>query len=55
MTAHYAVHDGVAVITLDHPPVNGMDIDTRRAIADGVDCALDDAAVVAIVINGAGG
>lgn len=55
MTAHYAVHDGVAVITVDHPPVNGMDIDTRRAIADGIDRALNDTAVVAIVINGAGG
>ncbi len=55
MTAHYAVRDGVAVITVDHPPVNGMDIDTRRAIADGIDRALDDTAVVAIVINGAGG
>lgn len=55
MTAHYAVHDGVAVITLDHPPVNGMDVPTRRAIADGLDRALDDEAVAAIVLTGAGG
>ncbi len=54
MTAHYAIHDGVAVITLDNPPVNGMGIDTRRAIGNGFERAQVDDAVVAIIIAGAG-
>ena len=54
MTAHYAMHDGVAVISLDNPPVNGMGIETRRAMGSGIQRALADDAVTAIVITGAG-
>jgi 3-hydroxyacyl-CoA dehydrogenase len=54
MSASYAVHGPVAVITLDNPPVNGLGWDTRRGIADGVEKAHADAAVKAIVITGAG-
>jgi 3-hydroxyacyl-CoA dehydrogenase len=54
MGASYEVRDGVAVITLDNPPVNGLGYDTRKAIADGVNRAHDDAAVRAIVLTGAG-
>ena len=54
MSASYEVRDGVAVITLDNPPVNGLGYATRRGIADGVDRALDDPAVRAIVLTGAG-
>ncbi|WP_250534607.1 3-hydroxyacyl-CoA dehydrogenase NAD-binding domain-containing protein [Caballeronia sp. AZ10_KS36] len=54
MTAMYQVHDGVAVITLDHPPVNGLGHATRTGIMNGMSRALDDAAVKAIVITGAG-
>ncbi len=54
MSASYEVRDGVAVITLNNPPVNGLGYATRRAIADGVDRALDDPAVRAIVLAGAG-
>jgi 3-hydroxyacyl-CoA dehydrogenase len=54
MTTRYAVHDGIAVLTLDHPPVNGLDFDTRRALVEGLDRALADPAVSAIVIAGAG-
>ena len=39
MSASYEVRDGVAVITLNNPPVNGLGYDTRRGIADGVDKA----------------
>jgi 3-hydroxyacyl-CoA dehydrogenase len=42
----------VAVIVLDHPPVNGLDLDTRTALAAGIDRALSDAAVQAIVVTG---
>jgi 3-hydroxyacyl-CoA dehydrogenase len=54
MSASYEVRDGVAVITLNNPPVNGLGFATRRGIADGVERANADAAVKAIVITGAG-
>ena len=54
MSARYAVHGNVAVITLDNPPVNGLGFDTRRDIADGVERAQADPAVKAIVLTGAG-
>jgi 3-hydroxyacyl-CoA dehydrogenase len=54
MTTRYAVDDGVAVLTLDNPPVNGLGYDTRRALVAGLDLALADPAIVAIVIAGAG-
>jgi 3-hydroxyacyl-CoA dehydrogenase len=54
MSASYAVHGPVAVVTLDNPPVNGLGFDTRRGIADGVQRANADAAVKAIVLIGAG-
>jgi 3-hydroxyacyl-CoA dehydrogenase len=54
MGAHYAVRGNVAVITLDNPPVNGLGYDTRVGIATGIERALADAAVAAIVLTGAG-
>ena len=54
MGASYEVRGNVAVITLDNPPVNGLGYDTRREFSAGVARAVDDAAVTAIVITGAG-
>ncbi|WP_198161217.1 enoyl-CoA hydratase-related protein, partial [Variovorax sp. WDL1] len=54
MTAEYKVLGDVAVITLANPPVNGLGHATRIGITDGLSKALDDAAVKAIVITGAG-
>ena len=54
MTAEYKVDGAVAVITLNNPPVNGLGWSTRRGIVDGLNKALADAAVKAIVITGAG-
>jgi 3-hydroxyacyl-CoA dehydrogenase len=54
MGATYETRGPVAVITLDNPPVNGMGYDTRVALGQGVERALADAAVVGIVIAGAG-
>jgi 3-hydroxyacyl-CoA dehydrogenase len=54
MTAKYSVSGNVAVITLDNPPVNGMGLATRIAIATGLSKAQRDDAVQAIVITGAG-
>ncbi|MGH8153103.1 MAG: enoyl-CoA hydratase-related protein, partial [Rhodanobacteraceae bacterium] len=44
----------VAVITLDHPPVNGLSHALRSEIAAGVQRAVADKAVRAIVLVGAG-
>ena len=54
MSAEYAVQGTVAVITLNNPPVNGLGHATRTAAVEGVRRALEDDAVKAIVITGAG-
>src|SRR5450755_3681432 len=54
MSANYELRGDVAVITMDNPPVNGLGYDTRRGILDGLDRALADASVKAIVVTGAG-
>jgi len=54
MSASYEVHDGVAVITMNNPPVNGLGYETRKAVAEGIDRAEADAAVKAVLITGAG-
>jgi 3-hydroxyacyl-CoA dehydrogenase len=55
MTAHYKVHGDLAVITLDNPPVNGLGYSTRLGITQGMEQAMADSAVVAVIITGAGG
>ena len=55
MTAHYQEQGNVAVITLDNPPVNGMNFATRKAAVEGIHRALGDDNIKAIVITGAGG
>ncbi|MBC7666819.1 MAG: enoyl-CoA hydratase/isomerase family protein, partial [Caulobacter sp.] len=54
MSASYEIRGAVAVITLNNPPVNGLGFETRKAVAEAVEKAEDDAAVKAIVITGAG-
>ena len=54
MTASYQVRGNVAVITLDNPPVNGLGLATRQAVALHLAQAQADAAIVAMVITGAG-
>ncbi|HEY4540977.1 MAG TPA: 3-hydroxyacyl-CoA dehydrogenase NAD-binding domain-containing protein, partial [Noviherbaspirillum sp.] len=54
MTASYRLSGAVAVITLDNPPVNGLGHQTRTALVEAVDRAVEDEAVQAIVITGAG-
>jgi len=54
ISARYEVHGTTAVITLDNPPVNGLGLATRTAIANGVDRALADPKVTAIVLTGGG-
>jgi len=54
MGATYEVRGNVAVISLDNPPVNGLGFETRTGVAAGVEKAMADAAVVAIVLTGRG-
>ncbi|WP_186142605.1 3-hydroxyacyl-CoA dehydrogenase NAD-binding domain-containing protein [Burkholderia gladioli] len=54
MAVDYTTRDGVAVITLNNPPVNGLGYSTRVGVMDGLDRALQDPAVTAIVLTGAG-
>ena len=54
MTAHYQTHGAVAVITLANPPINSMGLSTRQAVDAGLQRALGDTGVKAIVITGSG-
>jgi 3-hydroxyacyl-CoA dehydrogenase len=54
VTASYEVRDGIAVLTMDNPPVNSLGLGNRRFIADAVRRADGDAAVRAIVLTGSG-
>ena len=51
---HYAVEDGIAVITIDNPPVNALGTGVSEGIIAGVDRAAADPAVKALVLIGAG-
>ena len=48
----YSVRDGIAVITLNNPPVNGLGSVLRPGIMDGIKQAGADPAVKALVIIG---
>src|SRR4051812_38072080 len=52
--AAYAIRDGVAVITLNNPPVNGLGNALRAAILQGLQRADGDAQVKATVLIGGG-
>src|SRR6202163_794933 len=52
--ANFQMHDGVAVITLDNPPLNGLNHELRAGLVAGIDQASADAGVKAIIIIGAG-
>jgi 3-hydroxyacyl-CoA dehydrogenase len=54
MSARYETRDGVAIVTLNNPPVNGLSWATRKAVVEALDEAQQDPAVVAIVLTGAG-
>ncbi|MGU7773191.1 3-hydroxyacyl-CoA dehydrogenase NAD-binding domain-containing protein [Burkholderia sp. MR1-5-21] len=54
MAVDYSIRDGVAVLTLNNPPVNGLGLSTRAGIMEGLERAAQDPAVTAIVLTGAG-
>ena len=53
-TIHYEVRDGVAVITMDRPPVNSLGHRLRVDIFDAVERSIADASIRAIVLAGNG-
>ncbi|MBY4866205.1 MULTISPECIES: 3-hydroxyacyl-CoA dehydrogenase NAD-binding domain-containing protein [Burkholderia] len=54
MAVDYSTRDGVAVITLNNPPVNGLGLSTRLGVMDALERAAQDQSVTAIVLTGAG-
>ena len=54
MSADYTVQGDLAVITINNPPINGMGLSTRQSIVAGLDKALADDNVKAIILTGAG-
>ncbi len=53
-TVHYEKKDDIALLTVDNPPVNPLSSGVRQGLHDGVNRALDDDEVKALVITGAG-
>ena len=51
---HYAVEDGIGIITIDNPPVNALGAGVSEGIIASVDKAEADPAVKALVLIGAG-
>ncbi|MEO8937873.1 MAG: 3-hydroxyacyl-CoA dehydrogenase NAD-binding domain-containing protein [Burkholderiaceae bacterium] len=54
MTATTQLKSGIAVITVDNPPVNSMSLAARQGIVAGMEQALSDPSVTAIVLTGKG-
>ncbi len=52
--ARYEQQGAIAVITMDNPPVNGLGMQLRRGIVEGLQKAKADDSVKAVVITGAG-
>ena len=50
----YRIDDEVAIITISHPPVNGLSVSVRRSLVAAFEAAQRDARVHAIVLNGSG-
>ena len=53
-TVHYEVRGKIALMTVDNPPVNPLSSGVRAGLVEGIDRALADDAISAIVLTGAG-
>src|SRR5215469_6032102 len=51
----YRLESGVAVLEIDHPPVNALSLQVREGLVEGLRRAASEAQVKAIVIAGARG
>ena len=52
MSVNYETRDGIAVLGLQNPPVNGLGLDTRRGLVESLGKAVADPSVNAIVVTG---
>jgi 3-hydroxyacyl-CoA dehydrogenase len=53
-TVRYEVQDDVAVVTVDRPPVNAIDVSIRKGLNEAIDKAEADPAVKAVLLVCAG-
>jgi 3-hydroxyacyl-CoA dehydrogenase len=52
--ADYTSRGAVAVIAFKNPPVNALSVGLRTAVADGLERAMSDASIRAVVVTGSG-
>jgi 3-hydroxyacyl-CoA dehydrogenase len=52
MSVKYETRDGVAILVMDNPPVNGLGLSTRLGLVESLAKALDDIHIKAIVVTG---
>ena len=52
MSVKYETREGVAILSMHNPPVNGLGIATRRGLVESLAKAIDDDAIKAIVVTG---
>jgi len=53
-TVHYEIVDGIALLTVDNPPVNPLSEGVRNALYEGIAKAEADESVVGVVLTGKG-
>jgi len=51
-TVHYETRGNIALLSIDNPPVNPLSSGVRAGLCDGIEKALADDAVTAIVVTG---
>ena len=51
-STRYEIHGHTAIVTMDHPPVNGLGAELRAGIMAALDRAVSDTAVRAVVLTG---
>jgi 3-hydroxyacyl-CoA dehydrogenase len=54
MTVAYSQQGSIAVLTVDNPPVNALSQAVRQGMMDGIERAITDPAVTAVVVIGKG-
>ncbi|MBO6566779.1 MAG: enoyl-CoA hydratase/isomerase family protein, partial [Pseudomonadales bacterium] len=51
-TVHYETRGNIALMSVDNPPVNPLSSGVRQGLYDGVNQALEDDAIDAIILTG---
>jgi len=53
-TVHHEIREAIAWLTVDNPPVNPLSSGVRKGLLEGVEAALSDSSVKAIILTGEG-